>query len=492
MTQPMFHFDDAVFTYAIAPRPLERFSRHTPVLDGTLTVSHTSKTEVRSARRGEREAVVIGLCVDAHGEAGRDDIPDLILAQPWRDTLSVYRFCDRFAGRFVIMYQNGSELYLFADATASLQINYGCKDGSVCAAATAKLAADALGASFSERGVKIRRGSTLSQPMPNDLTEYEGVRCLLPNHFLDWSRQRAIRVPLNVQPTSSKAEINAILTRTAVLAETISQAYGALYSYVLPLTAGADSRTVLSFLKKKFPGLVCFTYKHHFTPQAPEIAMPKKLCELCGLPYLIIEEQKTPDSFLQAVQEVMGEYCDPVSVNLAYNFRTRFSNQAAVNGAVIGEVGKISHANTVPLRLLNTAFSMCKIHNYEPLAKDELDAYREEILSAGEGRHIADLFAMEIKLGRRVGMGLTVLSICGATYLNIFNCREMILQWARLPRRVRLKKTINKEFMRRNDPRLLEFPINPGSRVTSALKNFWPAFYLATFVKYGFQRLRRP
>jgi len=139
--EPSFCFDDAVFTYAVAPRPIERFSQHTPILNGALTISYTSKTELLTEKKGAKEIAIIGFCVDAHGEVARSDIPAFVLSQEFPDMESAFRFFDRFAGKYVVLFQDGENRSMWGDATNSLQINYGRLGSGFCAAATDKLAA---------------------------------------------------------------------------------------------------------------------------------------------------------------------------------------------------------------------------------------------------------------------------------------------------------------------------------------------------------------
>lgn len=249
MDEINFALKDAAIAYLIASAPDPRFPCHTSVCGGSLTVSHTAATNVLTAEQDGRAAAVIGYCVDAHGELACGDIPAQFLAQTFSDAMAAFRYFDRFAGAYLVLYQEGDKLFLWGDATCSLPICYSVSGHAFCAAMTDKLAADLLGLAVSEYSLKIRNGSTAySQPLPNDLTMYDGVKVLLPNHYLDCGSRKAVRVPLGVRETKDPQELAAIVDHTAALARTVTAYYRKDFNIACPLTAGSDSRTILSFL----------------------------------------------------------------------------------------------------------------------------------------------------------------------------------------------------------------------------------------------------
>lgn len=484
MPHPAFDLDSAVFTYMIAPRPLERFSRHTPVLGGALTVSHTSKTEVRSARKGEREIAVIGLCVDAHGEAERDDIPGLILAQPLQDIRSVYRFCDRFAGNYVILYQNGSDCYVLCDATASMQVNYSFLDGSPCLSSVDRLIAGYLGLKLSPYSLKIRRGGIdLSQALPNDITMFDGVKVLLPNHYLDLSQRQAVRVPAAPTAAAYAADAEETARISAVLIRQIVREYGKYYDMVCPLTAGYDSRVVLSFLRNAQEDVNCYTFRHPgFSEKTADLQVPEQICRDLGVPYCVIKDLTPPEEYVRNVCEVIGRYHSAETIGMAYTYNTKFLGKALINGDIIGQCGKSSKGKDIPSSFANAMFFLSKIHNKERLALQEMKKYISEVRAAGEGAYIFDLFATEIMNGRWSGQGHTIYSICSLNSLNIFNCRELILRWMEVPRNLRMTGFLHRSFLKENSPELLEYPFNPGGRY-AFLKKSWLTYYLGSHAK---------
>lgn len=489
-----FALKDAVCTYTVTPQIDDRFERHTPICNNSLVINHTAKTNVLVQCGNSREIVIIGYCVDAHGKIPQREVPAAFLTQNFADPLSAYRYFDRFAGAFVVLYRMDDQLFMWGDAMCSLPINYCMSDGKFYAALTDKLLADILSLQISDVSLRIRKGSSIySQPLPNDLTMYDQIKALLPNHYLNCNTCEAIRVPLNVSETAKQEEIERIIEYTADLADNIAKIYGQDFELALPLTAGTDSRAILSFYKKVQPALPCFTFKHaDFTDATADIAVPTKICQMLHLPYQAIPDEMAPHAWTNGIAAEMHPYLDESEVNNVYTYRVHMNGKANADGSIIDEVGKSTQENAVPAMLINVPYMMCKLHNYEKSAKTEVKKYIDEIERYGEREHIADLFAMEQKLGRRVSQASVMYSLCGIMYLNLFNCREIILQWARIPRKIRVKKYIPYEFLRRNDADLLKIPFNPGSKSVTLAKKFWPIFYIATFLKYYFMKARIP
>jgi len=286
-------------------------------------------------------------------------------------------------------------------------------------------------------------------------------------------------------------EIDAILDHTAALSRTIVRAYQEYYAFICPLTAGTDSRAVFSVLKCSAPDLPCFTFRHKgFTDQTAEIAVPSQICKATRHSYTAVNDLTAPEEFVNAVRQTVGPYSDITGINHAYTFLSNFKGKAQADGSIIDEVGKSTQENAVPVPFLNTGFFMCKLHNYEPGAKQEVKRYVERIVQAGERQHMADLFAWEQKLGRRVGQGATLYALCGIDILSIFNCREIILQWTRIPRKNRVTKKAPRFIIETSDAHLMEFPFNPEDKLITLAKKNWVVFYLATFAKHYLSKFR--
>ncbi|WP_042455471.1 hypothetical protein [Neobacillus dielmonensis] len=488
-----FVFDDDVFTYAISNGEMDQFSQHLSLANSSLTVNYTRKTDVVHGILNNQEIVIIGLCVDAYGDIERNDIPAFFLAQKFEQVERAYKFFNCFAGKYVILFRDGEQVYLWGDATCTIQINYSFatdESGAVCAASLDKIVASYFQYRISEYSTKIRLGSDFSQPMPADLTMYAEVKALLPNHYLDLFGKKAVRVGLDVTPAKTHIELNHIIEVSIKLIEQIVREYAKFYEIICPLTSGYDSRLVFSFLKKQNQHVQCYTFKHKgFTTETDDMLIPAKICEYYQQPYSVVEDLVAPEDYVQEIFAVAGDYNAESTINLACTFNSAFLGKALINGDIIDQIGKSLLGHAIPNRLASAAYLRCKVHNREKQTKQVIEQYLDGLRDYGESKYVFDLFAMESRCGRWASQGGALYALCGITSLNIFNCRELILNWVSVPRKLRSKKWIHQEIYRVNDQRLLQFAFNPSSK-TDFLKKHWILFYIATYVKQFLYQMR--
>lgn len=478
-----FEFDQALFTYAISDRRMEKFSQHLLFESADLIINYTSKTTVLHDNTENGEIAIIGLCVDSHGKIEREDIPAFLLKQHFTSVEDVYSYCDRFAGKYVILYSNHNGSFLWGDATCSIPINYakGSTEKTFCATPFDKMTADYFGYGLDEHLKKIRYSAEPSQAMPGELTPYKEVKALLPNQYLDIIHGKTKRVIISCGV--KKQNWKKLVHHSYRLSRMIAKEYGKHYELICPITSGYDSRVVYAILKSVCSNVFCFTQMWDgFTEKTADLYIPEIICKSYGQPYEVINYVDTPEQYIKDVFENAGVYNSDRTVKEAYMYIHRFEGQARINGNIVGQIGKSSVTNTVPDIFGTARFFQCKIHNTEKSVKNELSHYIKDMKQSG--KNICDLFALENRCGRWGGQEEALYSLCGMNSLNIFNCRELIKDWLAVSRKLRVNKEVHLELLRVCDEKLLQFPFNPDERFCF-LKKSWILFYTATFVKQG-------
>lgn len=474
-----FVFNEAVFTYRISNRSSALFQRCISLRQSDLQIQYTNRTQVLHACNNGHEAAVIGYCIDAHGQISREDIPRALCAC---DTLdAAWQFCNRLAGKYIVYYVDGTKAYLWGDATCSIPLNYGKNGGHICISPFDRMTADCISVQTDERLMCMRKSSDASQAMPYDWTPYREVRCLLPNQVLDLCAMRSIRMPHG--KTDGAMDCDTIVQRTIRLSDAITKAYVKDYELICPLTSGYDSRAVLAIARQTFPDIPCFTVKFGgMSEDAADLAIPEEICRTFGLPYQKVASFEPPDALTEQISRHAGFFNakDRIAEGIVYCSANH--EKARLHGDIVGQIGKSSVMNSVPDALVGPHFLQCKIHNTDALARDALKKHIQEIRQAGNGRDLCDLFAWESRCGRWAGQEEALYALCGMNSLSIFNCREMILLWLQIPRRLRKQSLFHKKLIAECDTRLLEYPFNPDARL-NAIKAYWPMFYVATFAK---------
>ena len=479
-----FNIDESVFSYIVSSSPANIFSKHKRIFNNTLTISCSKKTDILYAEHQNQAIAIIGFCVDSHREIERNSIPEETLSQNFPSSEAAFLWFNRFAGKYVILFKSYSEIYVWGDATCSVPINYTCAAFDLCISSSDNLIAKNNGFPVSEYSKKIRLGSDLSQALPWNMTMYDEIKALLPNHYLSLSSRNVTRVSFEASINTNKTNISNTLSQTLFTVTNIAKEYTQYYNLSCPLTSGFDSRVVYAILSDVLGNFDCYTFRHaNFSPNEGDIVIPAEICKHYNRKHIIIDDIEAPDDYIHSIKEVLGDYIPNRLINIAYTYNSELSEYAQINGDIIDQIGKSLIGNNIPTGLASSAFFQCKIHNKEISSRSEIKKHIDSMMTAGKKENIFDLFAMENRCGRWASQTSMIYSACGITSLNFFNCRELILLWSSIPRKARTQKQIHHYLFNELDPSLLNFSFNPGSKLNRIIKENWLAFYLATFAK---------
>lgn len=484
-------FDNAVFTYAIASKRLEQYDCYVPFYDGKLIINHTSKTQVFIASENTQEAAVVGVCVDALGEIPREDVAKYIVHLENTTAENIYQQIKRFAGRFMILYRTGSDLFAFTDAYGLLQVNYSKMGDDICIASIDKSVGDYFGYPISPVSLDIRNGGDYSQPLPYNITMYDAVKVLLPNHYLYVNTLQPKRVRIPTTRNTTAAQKKCVVDRTIWLVNNILEEYEKLFHIACPLTAGRDSRVVFSFLNQKKRELPCYTFWHNgFSSQTPDIAIPHRIATDKGLDYRVIEDMIPSQTYLSQIKDIVGNYHSENTISLGYTFSQSFPEHILIHSDILDQIGKSSLGKNIPAFLATPYFSMCKLHNFSKNTFPFVKAYHKDITESGETHNKFDLFCIEQDGARWVSQGITLYSVCGVTALNLFNCGMILDLWLSLPRKSRMKFFLHDQLLGQIDPELRKYPVNPGEQFAQLKKSSF-LMWLGTYVNYFLHYLRK-
>lgn len=469
-------FNEAVFTYLFGCKRDERFANFIRL--GSHVLNYTGSTEVSYDSYYNCSILIIGYCCDSHGEIEIENIPREILSHHNETIENIYNYCDRFAGKYVIILKKGEKEYIWGDAICSLQINYNTQ-GDTCISSVDKFVADSCSYSESLKSLDIRRNAINDeQPLPYNLTMYDNVKALLPNHFLDIQEKTSHRVSIN---RKKDLDTKQILEHTHLLIHNVALSYSKKYNLLCPLTSGYDSRMVLSFLKKVVPGIACYTTKlSYFTETHTDLTIPYQISKKEKLQYSVINWNPAPKDYLDTVLAIAGESYSTNTINEGFSNKTAFGNCTIVNGHISDQIGKSLLGNAIPDSLATASYFQCKVHNHSKYAKKALDEYFEEMKNEPDK---FDLFSWEIDCGRWVPQSLMLYSLMGVNSMNLFNCREIILLWMQIPRKKRIHKIIHNYSFVQNDLIMNNIPINPNQKFKFVYKYWW-LYYISSFIRH--------
>ncbi|MEN8251761.1 MAG: hypothetical protein ABFS32_22770, partial [Bacteroidota bacterium] len=159
----------------------------------------------------------------------------------------------RYAGRFVIIYQNGDVLRLLHDATAARKVYYGNWQEKLWIASQPHLLAGVLGIekSHNKELMKFYESKDfirLHNSNMGNLTIYDKIKQLLPNHFLDVNSFTITRYWPNKK--NEYQPVNEVAKKCAQMIEGFMDSITNRYDVMLPVTAGKESRILLAATKR--------------------------------------------------------------------------------------------------------------------------------------------------------------------------------------------------------------------------------------------------
>lgn len=429
-----------------------------------------------------KQIIVCGFIVDSHAER---KTRNEIVAYLWssKDVDELIERSKRFAGRFVIIYLNGDEFIFLPDATSSIPVSYTVPEFELVVSSNPKIIADFIGFEESITAREIKSQATEIHPLPYDLSMYEQVKYVIPNHYLDCSTQRANRYfPKGEIATR---DVDDVVMASVELLVNISTGYLEKRQLSIPLTAGIDSRTVLAIFKKHIDAIPLYTFQHDgFNDTTPDIAIPKQIAEQYKLDYRCIRTLDVPEDIAMNYRLELGSSYNSYIAKNAYTYsKTDIAKRTFLSGDIIPLV-KSNFGKKAPEFLATGWFLVTKTHNYSKRNKLEVDRWVEDVKLNTKKSIISkyDLFFWEHRIGKWVANNLMNYDLLTES-LNVFNCREIIEMWLSVPRNKRFEESIHKKIIQILWPGLLEFPINPNKKYQFINDNTWLS-YLASIVKH--------
>lgn len=282
---------------------------------------------------------------------------------------------------------------------------------------------------------------------PFGMTPYNGIERLMPNHRLNLETTSITRTWFPTGSTDFSAGVDAI-------AERVHRNVGAvlhLGSVALTLTAGYDSRVILSACRGRLAGLRSYT----ILGNAMDPLGSRRLSTLAGLDTTFLKAQRaTPEeraAFLERSGHcIAGGVCD---------FWPTFL-QFEAEHLLVGSGGEIfrhywESNGDVPI----DAKSLLQTMGF-PALPDLVQAAEKWLqpLSGLTNGTILDLAYIEQRMG--TWSAPETVSGCGFPGFTPFNDREIIDTGLAIPYADRADDAVPREIIRRLWPKLLSVPIN--------------------------------
>lgn len=480
-----FKFNDAKYQYLLSDNVDARFSNNL-FLNNNLVLNYTSKTIIFSSENASHKIIIIGMCVDSYAELTREDISEYLL----ENVKCVNELTDiigRLAGKFVIIFQNNKETYLVGDATASLPIYY--YDQGMVAGSSEHVVATFLNLDKDPVAMSIQKLANDNMPLPYKQTHYKNLSFLLPNHCIELQTKQINRYFITLLE-GSISNTSDILERSIFLIKNIVKGYAKSYDLICPLTAGTDSRVVLSFLVNQC-STECYTFDfEHFNREAAEVKIPQEICDDLGITHKALKVQSVTGGMLEEAYNIIGaNNIKKQRIDLVKAIRDNYEGKAILNGDIIDQIGKSGTFGTTPICFSIDSYFTTKTHSFSRENAQQTSSYLSELKKYFRGEQIYDYFALEMRCGRWASQYSEVNNSLGVNMLNIFNCSELIALWMKIDRKKRSDLILHNYFLDSLCPKISKHPVNPDDK-TKFLKNNTYLYPIASYLKFYLQKAK--
>lgn len=443
---------------------------------GDADIWCTSSARIQVARNKSVEVVVIGECVDVREEHDANKIAEELSLL---DGQSFEKEIENLCGGYAIFRREQGDVKVYGDAIHMMSIYYGInKFAGVVASCEALIVDDVDKVSTASR--KVLSGSyEIGLYLAGDMTMYDDIKALLPNHYLSLKNGRVIRYfpKEDIKVVHTESEIDAIIDDTIQMTECCIRQFAKRMSFASPLTPGGDSRLNCAFINKLVPQEDVLYYVIHNIEMklfednetlVRKLAAEFKFKDFHFYPEVgIVSNEK-----VETLKRVLGPIREWRKIVWAYHPDVK--DRAIVSGALIGHVLGGQLGMNMPECFAGAWFMRIAQRNVSRIAGEEVEKwYHDAMCAIKKGYSKFDMWYWEIRCGRWNANTISINDLLGIRDINFYNSHRIIKGWCRIPRHLRVRKLIHKRLLRRLYPSVADIAFNPcvyrGSRLGSPM-----------------------
>jgi len=412
------------------------------------TLTYHPDVRISARREGNRQIVVLG--VATHTAASQT--PPLSVIDKL-DRESIVRWLLRLAGRYVVLFSEGENLYLYTDPAGMMGIFHTCAK----AASTPSLLLRGEDQEIADTGIRRELEENF---FPGTMCAHSGVDALMANHELHLNSgvTRRFWSP-SPGPRGDKPPIDEMCD----LLQRIVDGFRSSGQLLVSLSGGRDSRVILAAVRA-FAAEVRF-----FTIQKPhsnnrDARYSRQLAVTFQLNHEVLRSLSPP-------QWVTSAYDEIGSGMLRARSRPELDGLRKINTSgcvhVGGVGGEVLRAHLWPsqrpkradtMKLTRQAFSCAP-----PSVLDAVGQWRRSLPLDTSPPTVFDLFEFEQRSGRSAG----IVEACSSLFHETappFNSRELFELIQCVPLEMRYAGKLNAALIRTMWPQLLEVPLTQRGR----------------------------
>lgn len=458
--------------FVLGPRPVACFPAYNSfrVGDHFHLTAHADLNTVHTVE-GNRSLTLLGFILDPrHPNADDSRILKQLMPELCSDShpMDFLQTLNVYGGRWILIANNGSRITVCNDALGQRPLYYTPRlaNGEVWCGAQPGIIGSLLGLEPSRLAMEFldaqKRSGQQEYWFPNDISGYDDIRLLLPNHYLDLTTAQSHRF----WPSTllKKLSLRHAVREGAKQLRGLMLSAANRFPLAVLMTAGWDSRSVLAAGKNLKTEVSYFTCDlGNGKTAAADISVPARLLYKLGKAHRVLNVPESMDPefkqlYLQNV--AMAHECMGPTAQALFEFLG--SSEVRVSGSgseTVRQQFRPSRWHAVTAETL-ASFAWTK----ERFAIEAFGQWLEGI-PKDTGFHILDLFYWEQKCGQWLAVGQVEWDLVGESFAP-FNCRELLstLLSTHVAYRVEPHYELYRALLKELWPEVLAEPINPHKK----------------------------
>ena len=460
--------------YVLSTKKVSLFEKSsvTKVSDTHILTAEASLS-VTQKSNDTRNLILLGFLLDPNNPEYNNDkiVSDILLTS--KNFYDITQCTHSLGGKWILIYYSESEgLNIFNDIVGSRQVYFTQFENETWAASQPHVLAKLCGKPLSKKPdiedyISSEQFKFTERAWIGDESRYQDVFHLLPNKYLNFTTAQTTRFwPIN---PIKKQTLEQVVPAISKILQGSMIAANNRFKLLLPVSAGWDSRVLLTASKSIINDCYCFIQKFDsMTNSHPDIDIPSKLSKKLKFNFNVREAQNYSDAFESVLLASVDIPQSEKKRVLYYDFFSGFKDEVNVSGNA-GELcrSRFGRKTDITAKDLASVFgrddSQYAIQQSQKWLDDISENNIEEM-----GVNILDLFYWEQFMGNWGAAGQAGLDIAIDEFYP-FNCRHIIELSYGLDNLPYEDSPLFIALMNNMWPEALSEPINPKSKLEKGI-----------------------
>lgn len=462
--------------YLIASCGIENKFEYDQMLElGLYHVLLGERTQYQCLRSIEVEWLLIGYAIDVQHPQDNEEKMLIRLDESCdKDLTNLADMTFYWGGRWVLFSLRGNSLSAITDSCGLKQLFHGYNvfgSQSRYVAKVVNAEVDAKAEGYIKQAMAVDK----EYAWPLDVTPYNGIKRLLPNHIYNKGQIYRIHPHEFFSGKSQEERVIAV----ADLLKTMMQAAATRTNLAVTLTAGWDSRLVLAACDKVKEKIDVVTLKYqHIADSHMDIQIPKQLCEKYGFVHKVLSCRHLAPGFVAAykahAENAHDYWIQMIQSVRDYGYEDWLWTKGSCNEVCRNSSG-ILYDWQVNTRVLSKLYGVMPCDYSKTIISRWLKSAKA--YAAETGYSVLDLFYWEHRLGSWLAECLNEADVVGETFTP-FSVRAYfeLIKGVSISERISPDYRFFEEVLRAS-AMSLDIPVNPhrydsfSAKVKCLLKN---------------------